>query len=617
MNAGDRNGQALTAIDLEVHRELIGLLFGSPSVPLINGIVALVAAGVLWRNFPFWLSLSWLLVSLCIVIARLVLWWFYKKLAPGSEDTSKWARRFTQATATTGCLWGLVASTSFATSQPIDYLFAAFVVGGLCAGAALRLSSHPPALYAYIGTSAPPMVLTLLLNRSLISSAMGGLLLVFILAMILVGRENHQRLADYIRMKIEQGALNANLEKLSRDLTEQNAILSERSELLDKAQDAIFVQDMESRILYWNQGAERLFGWSSAEVMGRHVEDIFQTSAPELRHAFSSVARQGEWVGELSKKHKNGSDLIVESRCTLVRTGDQTPHSILAINTDITARKAADARIHDLAFRDALTGLPNRALLRERLENALLTTHDLQSFGALLLIDLDDFRILNDTSGHDVGDRLLKQVATRLRSCIRSTDTAARLGGDEFIVMLLNLSKDPKAALFEAKLIGESILCAFRQPYSLQQRQEYKGTASVGVTLFQGRSQTVDNLLKRADLAMYRAKAQGRNKVCLFDPALESAAESRVAMVTDLRKALVNGEFELHYQPQVTSDRRVVGCEALLRWKHPLRGTIPPNEFIPLAEADGLIVDLGYWVLDTACLQLSEWARSPGWNICK
>ncbi len=151
---------------------------------------------------------------------------------------------------------------------------------------------------------------------------------------------------------------------------------------------------------------------------------------------------------------------------------------------------------------------------------------------------------------------------------------------------------------------------ALRQPYFLQ-HQEYEGTASVGATLFHGRSETVDDLLKRADLAMYRAKAQGRNRLCLFDPTMESSAASRVALLTDLKKALTNGELELHYQPQMTSDRRVVGCEALLRWRHPMRGMVPPNEFIPLAEADGLIVELGYWVLDTACLQLAAWARQP------
>jgi diguanylate cyclase (GGDEF)-like protein/PAS domain S-box-containing protein len=262
-----------------------------------------------------------------------------------------------------------------------------------------------------------------------------------------------------------------------------NDRLREQSALLDQAQDAIFVQDMESRILYWNQGAERLFGWSAAEVMGLRVGDVFHTSAAEVGRAFSSVVQHGGWTGELTKKHRDGRDLIVESRSTLVRNGDGVPYSILATNTDITVRKAADARIHNLAFHDILTGLPNRALLRERLEKALANPEGEQTTGALLLIDLDDFKTLNDTSGHDIGDSLLKEVAVRLSGCIRECDTAARLGGDEFVVMLDNLSADAEAAFSAAKSIGEAIVGACRRPYLLR-NQEYEGTASIGATLF-------------------------------------------------------------------------------------------------------------------------------------
>ncbi|MGA2852054.1 MAG: EAL domain-containing protein [Terracidiphilus sp.] len=387
--------------------------------------------------------------------------------------------------------------------------------------------------------------------------------------------------------------------------------LREQSELLDKAQDAIFVQDMESRILYWNQGAERVFGWRAEEVMGLPVGKVFQTSAIEVRHAFLSVVEQGEWTGELAKKHRDGRDLIVASRCTLVRSSDGSPHSILAINTDVTDQKAADERIYNLAFHDVLTGLPNRALLRELLEKALVVSERGENWGALLLIDLDDFKTLNDTSGHDVGDRLLQEVARRLSACIHGRGTAARLGGDEFVVLLEGLSRNGENAIDEAKSIGDAIVRACRRPYLLL-HQGYEGTASVGVAIFRGAEARAEELLKRADLALYRAKAQGRNNLCFFDPGMESSAAYRVALLADLKSALHTGEFELHYQPQVDTTRRVVSCEALLRWRHPQRGMVSPGEFIPLAEADGLIVDLGYWVMDTACVQLAAWAQRPG-----
>jgi diguanylate cyclase (GGDEF)-like protein/PAS domain S-box-containing protein len=395
-----------------------------------------------------------------------------------------------------------------------------------------------------------------------------------------------------------------------RQLEAANDRLREQSELLDKAQDAIFVQDMDSRILYWNQGAQRLFGWTAAEVIGKRAGDLFGSSAAPVRQAFRACVADGTWNGELVKTDKSGRTLIVESRCTLVRDDDGRPHSLLTTNTDITHRKAADERIHHLAFHDTLTGLPNRALLRDHLERRLAEAPLPHEYCALLLIDLDDFRTLNDTSGHEAGDFLLLQVAARLRSLVRKSDTIARFGGDEFIVLLENLSADRETALAEAGSIGESILNALREPYMLQ-HFEFQGTASIGAALVEDERNTVDDLLKRAELAMYRAKAQGRNSVCIFDPAMASSADARAALLADLKRALHNNEFELYYQPQVNSAGRVTGCEALLRWRHPLRGMVPPMEFIPLAESSGLIVELGYWVLETACAQAAAWSRHP------
>jgi diguanylate cyclase (GGDEF)-like protein len=272
--------------------------------------------------------------------------------------------------------------------------------------------------------------------------------------------------------------------------------------------------------------------------------------------------------------------------------------------------EASAAKTHHLAFYDFLTNLPNRALLRERLEDALKKSSLQETACALMLIDLDDFKTLNDTAGHDVGDVLLQEVARLIVSCVRKADTAARFGGDEFVVMLEGLSGEAGMATAEVKSIGEKILRACREPIHLE-TYDYEGTTSIGATVFLGSGYAADQLLKQADLAMYRAKSQGRNGLCFFDTTMEARVLSRATLLGDLKRAMQNGEFELHYQPQLDCMGRVTGAEALSRWRHPVRGLVPPAEFIPLAESAGLISSFGYGVLQTACRQLAAWAHRP------
>jgi diguanylate cyclase (GGDEF)-like protein len=281
-----------------------------------------------------------------------------------------------------------------------------------------------------------------------------------------------------------------------------------------------------------------------------------------------------------------------------------------SLRVESAVLEAAAEKTHRLAFYDFLTNLPNRVLLRERLEDALKRSSLQGTACALMLIDLDDFKTLNDTVGHDVGDVLLKEVARRIVSCVRKADTASRFGGDEFVVMLEGLSADLESATAEAKVIGEKILHACRHPIHLD-NYDYDGTSSIGVTVFRGSQVAGDQLLKQADLAMYRAKSQGRNALCFFDTTMEALVVSRASLLSDLKRAVQTGEFELYYQPQMDCDGRVTGAEALLRWRHPVRGFVSPGEFIPLAESAGLITSLGNWVTKTACQQIAAWAQRP------
>jgi diguanylate cyclase (GGDEF)-like protein/PAS domain S-box-containing protein len=280
------------------------------------------------------------------------------------------------------------------------------------------------------------------------------------------------------------------------------------------------------------------------------------------------------------------------------------------IGRDISLRKHAEDETQRLAFYDTLTGLPNRRLMLDRLSHALVSSARSQRHGALLFIDLDNFKDLNDTLGHDVGDQLLEQVANRLVTCIRECDTAARLGGDEFVVVLEELSTIDEEAASQAEIVAEKILKRLNAPYDLRGKQ-HSSTPSIGVTLFCGNQVGTDELFKRADVAMYQAKAAGRNTLRFYDPQMQVAVMARAALDADLRQGLQRQELLLYYQPVVDVMGRVIGLEALLRWQHPRRGLVAPGEFIALAEQTGLILPMGQWVLQTACRQLVAWGRQP------
>lgn len=353
-----------------------------------------------------------------------------------------------------------------------------------------------------------------------------------------------------------------------------------------------------------------LLGYSHSELMGKKLWEVGAfNDVVESQEKFSELQTRGfVRYDDLPLRTKNGDKVPVEF---VSNTYDCAGITVIQCNIrDISARKRADEKINELAFYDPLTHLPNRTLLLDRLQQAMVVGSRNQSYGAVLFLDLDHFKKLNDTLGHDMGDMLLQQVAHRLSACVREGDTVARLGGDEFVVVLENLHNQQREASNQAQDIGNKILATLNLPYALG-KVEYHSTASIGASLFSGATVAIENLLKQADLAMYKSKEVGRNGLQFFDPAMQTAILARAELEKELRQAITEGHFVLHYQPQVVDDGRVMGAEALVRWQNPERGMVLPDDFIPLAEETGLILPLGQWVLQTACAQLERWADDP------
>jgi diguanylate cyclase (GGDEF)-like protein/PAS domain S-box-containing protein len=359
-----------------------------------------------------------------------------------------------------------------------------------------------------------------------------------------------------------------------------------------------------------NRSFREMFGLKNGEdVSGRELEDILPL--PDLRQQAQAVL-----AGEMALRSIEAA--LGEKWLRLTITGirlaeeeeEEEEEDLLVVVEDITELKAQAAHIEQLAFYDPLTGLPNRSLLRDRVQRALTHSTRHMNHGAILFIDLDNFKALNDTKGHNIGDLLLIEVAKRLQDCIRSGDTVARLGGDEFVVVLDELNEDTRQAAAQAQDIGEKVLASLNQPFNLQGFEHYN-SASIGISLFRDNEISMDDLFRHADTAMYQSKTSGRNTLRFFDPDMQASLEARATLEADLRHALSQQQFKLFFQIQVNAVNHPIGAEALLRWLHPERGLVSPLQFIPLAEDTGLILPIGQWVLETACAQIKAWETNP------
>ena len=406
---------------------------------------------------------------------------------------------------------------------------------------------------------------------------------------------------------LEQSARLAGI-AIERKMIEQNLQIAA---IAFESQEGMLVTDANRVILRVNSAFTQITGYSEDEIIGKHP-GMLSSGRHDMdfyANMWESIVNTGSWEGEVWNRRKNGEVYPAHLTFTAVKGRDGTTVNYVATLVDITSRKSAEEEIQHLAYYDSLTGLPNRRLLMDRLSQALVTSARGKGGGAILFLDLDHFKTLNDTLGHDVGDLLLKQVSERLTSCVREGDTVARIGGDEFVIMLEGLSDSIFEAARQAEIICEKILDALNQAYQLNS-YEYHSTTSIGATLFSGHEVGSDELLKQADIAMYQSKTAGRNAIRFFDPVMQEVINNRAVLERELHKAFDNNQFQLHYQLQVNNLGQALGAEALIRWMHPERGMVLPFHFISLAEEIGLILPIGKWVIETACAQLKIWQQS-------
>jgi diguanylate cyclase (GGDEF)-like protein/PAS domain S-box-containing protein len=385
--------------------------------------------------------------------------------------------------------------------------------------------------------------------------------------------------------------------------------LQHQSQILDQIHESVLTLDLTGYITSWNKGAERLFGYSAVEAVGQNILFLYADEDVDLHDPF---LEQGGRLMEVRRRKKSGEVFWASLSLSPLCDMDEKAIGLIAYLTDITERKQAEERIHHLAYYDALTGLPNRTLLTKLVDQALTVAQRSRMLGCVMFIDLNRFKLINDTLGRRVGDELLRQVSLRFRGALRDQDLVARLSGDEFAVGLFDISQH-----FEASMVAQKLAASLTAPFLIE-GHDLRVDASIGISVYPQDGADAETLLRQADIAMARAKQGGdhgqedaSDHVAFYSQDMNQGMQERMRIESGLRHALGHGQLLLHYQPKYALDSgRIIGAEALVRWQHPERGMVPPAEFIPLAEATGLVVQVGEWVLEAACAQAQAWQRA-------
>lgn len=608
----------------ETQRRKTALLYRNAGVA--QSVTAVNATLLVWVHATLGQASSavwaWLGLALAVAAGRYALARRFASARPDARAAESWRRRYLAATALAGLTWG-AGSAGFIWGAPEGMrLFTGLIMAGMVAGAVPILSPVPAAFRLFALFTLVPGALAILLQaESALDQAFGLTTLIFAGAALASARYLHETLDMAIRLSLEQTQQARALAR-ARDASEAELAERLRAEatlhaseeryrlILEHSPTGIMHYDAGLVVTYCNDRLARILQAQRDRIVGLDMQLLQDRRLLEALSAALDGEQgryEGEYVSTLS-----GKQLWISLTCAPLRDADGRTTGGIAIFEDISEQRRSEEEIRLLAHYDPLTHLPNRRLLMDRLGHALLASARGQEYGALMILDLDRFKSINDTQGHDFGDRMLIEAALRIRACLRRGDTVARLGGDEYVVVLEGLGSTETAAAAHAEQVAETMRLTLGQSYLLDgSGAEYYSSTSIGVTLFLGQDNSPEDLLKQADVALYQSKDAGRNAIRFFSPAMQAVIDARASLETALRRSLDKAEFHLHYQAQVDRAGRLTGAEALLRWKPAGRESVPPAHFIPLAEESGLIVPLGTWVLNTACAQLGEWANDP------
>ncbi len=592
----------------QLYVEQVSLLYHNAplayAVTLINGMILVFVQKTYITTLVL---IAWFICLILVTVGRMSLVYLFANSHVTAENANYWGCAYLLGTALAGLTWGSTAVFLFPVQSIGHQVFVAFVLAGMSAGGVAVLSSRLEAYLVFLLPTLLPLAIRLFIQDNGLHIAMGTMTLIFLVGMLSAAWSVHQTILTSLKLRFDKHEL---LEEIAKCQQMEESLFQEKERLqitFASLGEGVVITNVDSTIEYLNPMAERLSGWSSDEASRRPINEVFCNRHEQTDQVITTAVDECLQRAAFTQKQavlvtRDGQRYLIDEIATPLRDRSGKMVGAVAIYRNVTETHTLTAQLFYQANYDSLTQLPNRNLLKDRLTHAIAQAKRTDQQIAVLFLDLDHFKTVNDSLGHTAGDTLLKAVAMRLQACLRKMDTVARLGGDEFVIVLEALPDEELAVT-----VSHKVLKALETPFLLE-GYEFFITASIGIALFPRDGEDTDTLLKHADTAMYSVKEEGRNDTKFFSQEMNQRTLEHLVMEQDLHHALERNELELHYQPQMDlASGRIVGVEALLRWHHPQQGLMQARTFMPFAEEGGFIIPIGEWVIRTACAQAKAW----------